>query len=227
MLQEQRHPISGMAKAGRSPQQAVEAGLERWPGHSLTWVSLGEPNEGPSYAAGMTNASVVSPTAIRIRPSQRSAGRGSGGGWGERIHADLRNDTGVIVRDYPGSDLLPDLAQARKKNKSLLKLSNYSKDFEEKPKVEAVLQGEQRQVTLAMVSGEILRKGRCRRLPEAMNIHFGWRTSMTTLPEGLDTLWEEQHRLISNSPARSPEFGYGYDCRYSTGPCGREWYGLS
>lgn len=115
MLQEQRHPISGMAKAGRSPQQAVEAGLERWPGHSLTWVSLGEPNEGPSYAAGMTNASVVSPTAIRIRPSQRSAGRGNGGGWGEGIHADLRNDTDVIVRDYPGSDLLPDLAQARKK----------------------------------------------------------------------------------------------------------------
>lgn len=79
---------------------------------------------------------------------------------GEGIHADLRNDTGVIVRDDPGSDLLPDLAQARKKNKSLLKLSNYSKDFQEKPKVEAVLQGEQRQITLAMVFGAILRKGR-------------------------------------------------------------------
>lgn len=63
----------------------------------------------------MTNASVVSPTAIRIRPSQRSAGRESEGGWGEGIHADLRNDTGVIVCDYPGTDLLPDLAQARKK----------------------------------------------------------------------------------------------------------------
>lgn len=77
------------------------------------------------------------------------------------------------MRDYPSSDLLPDLAQARKKNKSLLKLSNYIKDFEEKPKVEAVLQGEQRPMTLAMVFGEILRNVRCRRLPEAMNIQFG------------------------------------------------------
>lgn len=87
---------------------------------------------------------------------------------GEGIHADLRNDTGVIVRDDPGSDLLPDLAQARKKNKSLLTLSNYSKDFQG-----SLGEGEKTNDPCHSLPGQFYEREECRRLPETVNIHFG------------------------------------------------------